>query len=217
MPRRVLVAYSSNSGSTAEVAQAIGKELSQDGVQVDVHPIQELGAATDLSGYDAAVVGAPMILGWHREAVRFVRDHRSALSRLPVAYFATAMSLTDTEPAVPDGVTVYKDPRLVKAPRAPKGLTLKERYASAGNYLRPILGSAPEARPVSVAFFGGKLDFGRLNLLQMLFVMLIVGAQPGDYRNWDAIRGWAGDLRGRLARDWDEVSQRQQTVKFGTV
>jgi menaquinone-dependent protoporphyrinogen oxidase len=196
----VLVAYSSNSGSTAEIAQAIGEELGRDGTEVDVCRIRDLGAAADLSGYDAAVIGAPMILGWHREAVRFVRNHRAALSRLPVAYFAPAMSLTDSEAALPDGVTFYQDPRLVKAPQAPNRLTLKERYASAGNYLRPILGSAPEARPVSVAFFGGKLDFGRLNLLQMLFVMLVIGAQPGDYRNWQAIRGWAGDLRGRLAR-----------------
>jgi menaquinone-dependent protoporphyrinogen oxidase len=198
MQTRVLVAYSSNSGSTAEVAEAIGKELGQDGAQVDVHLIRDLGDAPDLSSYSAVVIGGPMILGWHREAARFVRNQRLALSRLPVAYFVTAMSLTDAEAAAPDGVAVYKDPRLVKTPKTPHKLTLKERYASVGNYLRPILGNAPEARPVSVAFFGGKLDFGRLNFLQMLFVMLIIGAQPGDYRNWDAIRNWAGDLRSQL-------------------
>ena len=28
--------------------------------------------------------------------------------------------------------------------------------------------------------------------------MLIVGAQPGDFRNWNAIRGWAKELPAKL-------------------
>jgi menaquinone-dependent protoporphyrinogen IX oxidase len=45
-----------------------------------------------------------------------------------------------------------------------------------------------------VGFFAGKLDYSRLNLLQMLFVMLIIQAQPGDRRNWPAIKAWAAKL-----------------------
>ena len=91
-------------------------------------------------------------------------------------------------------MSVNIDPELAKAPRNPPRLSLKERYATVNNYLRPILRSAGNVKPTSAAFFGGKLDFGRLKFLQMLFVMLIIGAQPGDYRNWDAIRGWAREL-----------------------
>jgi hypothetical protein len=32
----------------------------------------------------------------------------------------------------------------------------------------------------------------------MLFVMVIIGAQPGDLRNWPAIREWSGGLRESL-------------------
>jgi hypothetical protein len=32
----------------------------------------------------------------------------------------------------------------------------------------------------------------------MMFVMLIIGAQPGDLRNWEAIRDWASGLRPAL-------------------
>ena len=71
---------------------------------------------------------------------------------------------------------------------------MKERYATVEHYLGPILGSARGFAPVSVALFGGKLDMGRLKFLQMLFVTLLLHAQPGDYRNWDAIRGWAREL-----------------------
>jgi len=40
----------------------------------------------------------------------------------------------------------------------------------------------------------------RLKFFQMLFVMLIIQAQPGDLRNWDAIRSWAQDLASQFSR-----------------
>lgn len=198
MQTRVLVAYSSNAGSTGEVARVIGEELGRDGAQIDVRSIHELGQSVDLASYTAVVIGGPMILGWHRQVARFVRQQRLALSKVPVAYFVTAMSLTDDNVAVSGPSAIYKDPRLVKPPHNPNKLSLKERYSCAANYMRVVLGAAPGARPLSVGFFGGRLDFGRLNLLQILFVMLVIGAQPGDYRNWDAIRDWAGSLRSQL-------------------
>ncbi len=197
MSDAILVAYASNAGSTVEVAQAVGEELARSGAVVDVRPIAGLAAA-DLAAYRAVVVGAPMILGWHRGAARFVREHRRELANRPLACFATALSLTRMPDPSLDQVSVDVDPRLGKPPRNPRRLSLKERYATVGNYLRPILRATGPVKPVSIGLFGGRLDFGRLKPLQMLFVMLVVGAQPGDYRNWDAIRGWARGLDGRL-------------------
>ena len=68
------------------------------------------------------------------------------------------------------------------------------------NYLRPVLRAAPQVRPVSIALFGGKLEFHRLKLLQMLFVLLIIQTQPGDRRNWPVIREWAAGLRAQLLK-----------------
>ena len=68
--KRVLVAYTTNAGSTEEVARAVADELGRDGqAQVDVRHLPEVRA---LESYDAVVVGAPMILGWQRAAVQFV-------------------------------------------------------------------------------------------------------------------------------------------------
>ena len=197
MQGRVLVAYASNAGSTADVAKAVGEELTAAGATVEVRHVRELAAA-DLRGWDAVVVGAPMILGWHRDAEKFLKANREALARVPVALFATAMTMTATEDAPRSGVPVFVDPKLPKPPAAAGRLGFKERFTTLDHYLGPMLGSAGELRPVSVAFFRGKLDFGRLKFLQTLFVMLIVAAQPGDYRNWDAIRGWARELPARF-------------------
>jgi menaquinone-dependent protoporphyrinogen IX oxidase len=135
-----------------------------------------------------------MILGWHRGAAKFLKKHQQALSRVPVAYFFTAISLTRIGDTQFNGVPIEIDPSLPKDAKNPARLSFRERYATVGRYLGPVLRAAPLVKPVSVGFFGGKLDYSRLKLLQMLFVMLIIQAQPGDRRNWPAIQAWAASL-----------------------
>ena len=186
--KRVLVTYATFAGSTVEVAQAVGEELAKGGFQVDVLPIGEVG---DLQGYGAVVVGAPMILGWHRAARRFLRRHRKALQRLPLAVFVMAISLTETGETSVDGVPVTLDEQLTKPPRSPGRLSFRERYATLANYLQPIL---RVARPASIGMFAGRLEYGRLKWWAVLFVMVIIQATAGDRRNWPAIRAWAAGL-----------------------
>ena len=193
--RKILVAYSTNAGSTVEVAQVVGDELVKAGAQVDVRTIKDV---TSFEEYGAVVVGAPMIMGWHLPAVNFVKKHEQVLSKLPVAYFLTAMSLTQVEYQDFEGISISVDPRLAKPPKNPGRLSFRENYATVKNYLPTALKAAPMVKPVSVAFFGGKLDIMRLRLWQKLFVMIVVQAQQGDYRNWPFIREWANDLNARL-------------------
>ncbi len=191
MDKKVLVAYATNAGSTEKVAKVIGEELGKDGTGVEILPIEQVGA---VSSYQAVVVGGPMIMGWHRSCLGFLQKHQQDLSRVPVAFFFTAMSLTRTGEDQLQGVPVYVDPQLAKEPKRPGRLSLRERYATVSNYLGPVLKKAPQVRPVKAAFFGGKMEYMRLKLWQMLFVMIIIGAQPGDHRNWEAIHCWGAEL-----------------------
>ncbi len=188
---KILVAYVTMAGSTAEVAQTVGAELTQHGLQVDVRPV---GEVKDLEGYAAVVVGGPMILGWHRAAAGFLRKHRKALQRIPLAVFALAMSLTETGETSVDGVAVTVDEKLPKLPQKAGRLSFKERYASLSNYVRPILKAAGPAKPASLAVFGGRMEDGRLKVWAVLFAMLIIQAPAGDRRNWPAIQAWAAGL-----------------------
>jgi menaquinone-dependent protoporphyrinogen oxidase len=191
----VLVAYATRHGSTAEVAEAVAAELRGPDVEVKV---KQITGGLRADAYDAVVVGAPMIMGWHKDAGRFLRRNASALAGRPTASFATAASLTEL-PDTPGGVPVFCDPWLVKAPRRAGHLTYKERYASPDHYLRDIVGACNGVRFVGVALFGGAVDLAAMNLLEKLFVMLVVGAQPGDLRNWEAIKGWGREMRPLLA------------------
>lgn len=199
--QRVLVAYTTNAGSTEEVAQAVAEELRRGGLaQVDVLPAAQV---TSLDPYQAVVVGAPMIFGWHRAAARFVKRHRAALAGRPVAYFCTLLRLTGQPGSRPPEAAglpaaLFVDPNLPTPPERAGRLSLKERYASLPNYLRPVLAAAPGVRPVSVAFFAGKLELFRLKWWQALFVIAVIRAAPGDRRNWPCIQAWAADLRPKL-------------------
>jgi menaquinone-dependent protoporphyrinogen IX oxidase len=188
---RVLLVCATRHGSTMEVAEAVAAELRETGVEVDLRPPND---DADPAGYDAVVVGGPMIMGWHREARGYVARRRKALARLPVTYFITAMSLTEDGRDRVGGVPVVKDTWLVKEPRDAGKLRYRERYALPAHYLDKLLKQAPEVSPVGVAFFAGSLDLTKMSILEKLFVTLVIGATPGDARHWEAIRGWARGL-----------------------
>lgn len=190
--KKVLVTYTTNAGTTAEVARVIGEEIEKGGAQVDVLPLEQI---RDLSAYQSVVLGAPMILGWHRSAQAFLKDNQPALRQIPLALFLTCMNLTQTGETNVDGVPVFVDEKLAVPPKKPGRVSFKERYATVRRYVQPILKAAPQVRPVSVAVFGGRLDLYRLKWWQAIFVMLIIQAQPGERRNWEAIRTWAGGLQ----------------------
>ncbi len=96
MSDRILVAYASKSGTTVDVAQAIGKSLSDKGATVDVKPAK---AVTSLEGYRAVVIGSGIRMGqWLPEAVAFVKTYQAKLNQLPTAYFTVhLLHLDDSE------------------------------------------------------------------------------------------------------------------------
>lgn len=186
--KKILVTYATMAGSTAEVARAVGEQLQQGGLQVEVKPLDEVGG---LAVYDGVVLGAPMIMGWHRSARRFLRRHRGELQGKPLAVFVLAMSLTESSETSIDGVPVFVDGRLPKAPVKPGKYSFRERYATLSNYLQPILKAVRPAKPVSIGVFGGRMEYGRLKWWAVLFAMLIVKAPAGEKRDWEAIKQWA--------------------------
>jgi len=187
----VLVTYATNAGSTAEVAGTVADAIRQRGYGVDVCPI---GEVVDLGQYDTVIVGAPMILGWHSLARRFLRRNRKKLQGKKTALFACAMKLTVPDKESLPELPLVLDPNLVSRPAAGGRPGLKERFTTVEHYLVPILRLLPDENLVSAAIFYGKLDLTALKWYQALFVMIFVQATPGDYRDFAAISSWAQSL-----------------------
>jgi len=96
MPARILVAYATRNGSTAEIAQAIGNELISEGYAVDV---SEMKSVTSLAGYNAVLVGAPLYMGSVDGAAgKFVKRYGEQLAGLPVAAFAVGLAPKNPDP-----------------------------------------------------------------------------------------------------------------------
>ena len=84
---RVLVAYGSSHGSTAEIAEAIADELRQAGLEADC---LDAGDAESVDGYDGVVLGSAVYMKrWRREARRFLKKHARELERLPFWIFSS--------------------------------------------------------------------------------------------------------------------------------
>ncbi|MEW5869121.1 MAG: flavodoxin domain-containing protein [Chloroflexota bacterium] len=188
---KILIAYTTMTGSTAEVAQVIAEEIVKNGAQAEVLPLNQVES---LEPYAGVVVGAPMIMGWHRSALRFLKKHRRSLQHIPLVVFVTAMSLTRTAEMSVGGVPVFVDENLPKAPEKAGRLSFRERYATLSNYLQPILRATHPVKPASIGVFGGRLEYGRLKWWAVLFAMVIIQAQAGERRNWSAIRSWAASI-----------------------
>jgi menaquinone-dependent protoporphyrinogen oxidase len=87
--RRVLVAYASRSGATAEIAEWLAERLRR---QADAYEVTVAEVSDDLdpSGYDAVVLGSALYEGrWLRSASRFARRHRHDLADRPVWTFSS--------------------------------------------------------------------------------------------------------------------------------
>ncbi len=89
--KKILITYASRAGSTAEIAEAIGRTLSENGTQVQVLPMQDVN---DLSAYRAVIAGSAMRSSkWLPEAMQFITTHRAVLSQKPVATFTVCITL----------------------------------------------------------------------------------------------------------------------------
>ena len=90
MVPRILVAYASRKGSTAGIAQAVGRELKKAGITVEV---AEMRTVSSLEGYDAVVIGAPVYMGRRVDDIAdFVKRYKNELQKKPVAAFAVGIA-----------------------------------------------------------------------------------------------------------------------------
>jgi menaquinone-dependent protoporphyrinogen oxidase len=172
MSDTILVTYASRAGSTAGVAEAIGKTLAASGAQVEVRAMQDV---KDLAAYRAVVAGSAIQGGrWLQEAMHFTQTHRATLAQKPFAAFLVCMTL-----AMPSAekyrthVATWLEPVRALVKPVSEGL-----FAGALDISK-------------VSSFRDRLKF-RLSVAFGVWT-------EGDHRDWNAICAWAADLTPILA------------------
>lgn len=158
----VLVAYATKNGSTAGIAEAIGEELRNVGLQADVRLVEDV---RDLTLYEAVVLGSAIYFGrWRREALRFGERHAGELRERPVWLF-------DSGPlnASPDE---GKNEPVKAAEELMRAIGAKERVTFGGRFM-PEDAGALTRRLIAAGGEGAK------------------ALSYGDFRNLDRVRTWA--------------------------
>jgi menaquinone-dependent protoporphyrinogen oxidase len=84
---KILVAYASKRGSTAEIAETVAATLRREGLKVCLEPADEV---KDLEPYDAVVLGSAVYMKrWRGDARHFLKKHRKALRQMPFWVFSS--------------------------------------------------------------------------------------------------------------------------------
>jgi menaquinone-dependent protoporphyrinogen oxidase len=85
LAKKILIAYASKSGTTRDIAQAIGKSLTDKGADASIQPVKSVAS---LDGIAAVVIGSGIRMGrWLPEAEDFVRKNETRLKQMPTAFF----------------------------------------------------------------------------------------------------------------------------------
>lgn len=168
MNNKILITYASRAGSTAEIAEVIGKTMAQNGAQVDVLPMQEV---TDLTPYRAVVAGSAIRKSkWLPEAMQFLQTHRTELATKPFATFTVSITLamSNTGP-YRQAVTEWIQPVRAQVKPISEGL-----FAGLLDFSR--------------------LPFN-WDTLKLRAVVALGIFPKGDRRDWNAVRSWAEGVR----------------------
>ena len=84
---RILVAWASKHGATAEIAAALADEFRELGIAADVH---EADSVVDVAPYDAVVLGSAVYAGhWASGAKDFLEWNRATIATRPLWLFSS--------------------------------------------------------------------------------------------------------------------------------
>ena len=174
-PGRVLVAFGTKYGSTAEIAEAIGKALGEAGLDVDVQRAREVKT---LEPYTAVVIGSAVYMRrWRREAVRLLRRHRRELADRRLWLFSSG----------PVGEQDDEDEEKAERRARPK---LVEDFVL-------------EVGAREHVMFGGCVSPDEGGLIRKRIAKK-TPPELRDRRDWDEIGGWAERIAAELKGEDDE-------------
>ncbi len=120
MNKKILIAYASKAGSTAEIAARMGQTIAKNNATVDVLPVSKV---SDLSADSTVIVGSAIRVGKPLpEALSFIEKNQAALQKLPFHMFIVCMTLKDDTEENRKTVSAYLDPIRALVKPATEGL-----------------------------------------------------------------------------------------------
>jgi len=184
---QTLIVHGTRYGATASTSEEIANVLRGEGFDVKVVNAKQ-EKISDLASYELIIVGSGMQMGrWTGEAQDFLKRFQKELSQKKVAIFASTMKSVAEREGKKDDVQ-------------------KERKMSIDDIVVKY-----SLTPISTGFFGGVLDFNKMNIIMRRTMGFLKPqlekdgfkeTQPGFYelRDWEEIRSWAKELASKVTQ-----------------
>jgi menaquinone-dependent protoporphyrinogen oxidase len=174
--KRILVAYDTIHGSTAEVAEGIGTELCARGFQVDVRLARNV---LSVDAYDVIILGSAIYqFNWLPDARKLLKNFYATLSSKPTALFIVCAAMYDDTP--------------------------DNKAAVQESFVEPILVRYPGITPLAIGLFGGAVDFktNRYNFFEKIVLRILEKVldfkDSADWRDWQYISTWSEEVWSKL-------------------
>ncbi len=167
--KRIAVIYATAQGSTRDIAEFIGTELTARGAEVEV---ADTAHAPELSRFDAVVIGSAIHnRDFLPDAVAYIHEHRRQLAQLDVWMFSVGLG-----------------PALVGPIGRRIGRVVPTKIAALRDSIHPR-----EYQP-----FAGHYERAGVDLFARALYRTMGGTRYGDLRDWPAIREWASDIAAEM-------------------
>ncbi len=171
MNGKVLVAFATKHGSTAEIAQAIGETLGEMGLAADVRPAADVRA---LDEYSAVIVGSVVQMNhWQGDALDFLKRFERQLAARPTWLFSSG----------PTGGSKDADALVARALASPEAVPAPKDVEK----WEARIGARGHVT------FPGKVGPGVGGIFEKW-------VPKGDWRDFDAIKAWARTIGTALAQ-----------------
>ena len=193
--KNVLIVYDTVSGSTGEMGEIIRDELRKK-FTVDSMRVADVAS---IASYDVIIFGSPMRFGGFMSDIKkFIKQHKSELASKKIIYFFSILYIVKiSEEAMPKPAP-YLDPSLAMKTISKKMATAMDKTHSMGYYDTAITKCAPEIKPISIAYFKGRLVLRTLPIITRIFMKIVTRLtnkeQEGDFLNPKTVRKWALEL-----------------------
>ncbi|HEX2907297.1 MAG TPA: flavodoxin domain-containing protein [Phototrophicaceae bacterium] len=168
----VLVGYASAHGSTAEVAEYIGKSLHQQGFKVTVANVEKVHS---VDAYHLVVLGTAIHSGsWLPEMTKFINDFQESLMQRPVYFWVNCIRVLEPH-GLEHVMEYYMDTDLLEK------MNVQDITAFGGKLdLQTV--DWNERWTLAARYDGATWP----------------SSFDGDFRDWDKMRQWCGQITKNL-------------------
>lgn len=211
---RSLLTYATSHASTAEISSTIHKTLTRlhPNIDIDLYPIEDV-TSTDLQKYTSVIIGSAVHgMQWLPPATKFLETNAPTLRRIQVWAFSVGAPSAMPTPIQKMGLNEVKEAEALRQ-KIETSLTIPTTKDDADAKLSKREGKKSSEQPSALkdhVLFEGKFEKKDAGVV-LRAIWFCTGGKFGDFRDEDAIEGWATKVAGEI----EQTERNEEVIPVG--